>query len=178
MTKLEYCPDCSHIETITDNDIGNVPHMDVPAADRIHTVLADDGVLDGDETVDDWDPFLALVTMLAYDGDLAEYELAATPFDPVDAGACPECDAGRLVGRWLTVTVVDETQRQLLWTCPDCGFDPDRAGAWEYRVDEDGEWGDAHAFHCPECETVVWTDYYDVPGDAVETYTDEPGSGD
>lgn len=174
MTKVIYCPGCSHVDDITDGSIGGARHMDSPDASRIRATLEADGILDETETVapDEWEPLLALVTMLTYEGELSMYELSATPFGPIPRDPCPRCSECPLAEVLLTVTVTNEEQKLLLQRCDECGFEPGDAADWEYRVEEMSV-GVYHNYCCPECDSVVWADVFDLPDDIFTTYDAE-----
>lgn len=171
MTKVVYCPHCSDINSVEPEDITGVQHMDTPDSDRVRAVLEEGGMFEKAATVepDEWDPLFGMVTMMAYEGRLSMYELAATPYSPVKGETCPECESAPLAMVLLTVTVVNDEQLLLLQTCDECGYTPEDASEWGYSVVEQEAWTE-HQYLCPDCGSCVWADVFDVDAELYDEY--------
>jgi len=177
MTAITYCTGCGKINDVGESGDNRGPIHDSPSLESV------EGAIDelGAEYVDE--SGCALITMVAYDGPLAEYELAATgaPLmakdDDGDPASCVECGHEPIHRMILLVEVVDEEQRLLALSCDNCGFEPEDASDWEFTVKEK-DYATVHEFYCPECEGgekgyPVWQDYMDLDEDKVTTVDDE-----
>lgn len=180
MTRIEYCEECGTIGEITSGGVGGVDLMDTPTKENVLETM---DVLEL-ERVSEVD--IALITMASYEGRLDEYDLCATGAsymatdDDRDPIPCPgdDCEHPYLTQFILMVEMVDEEERMLALTCPECGFEPGESSDWDFAVVE-RDWCTEHQFRCPDCtyeegpeegqSPIVWSEHFDMDDEMFDT---------